>query len=96
MSMSSNRSDSVFKALADPTRRQILKMLAEQELSAGDIAARFEISGPSMSHHFSVLKSAELIEGRRDGQQIIYSINTTAVQDLLATLIGLFDQGAKQ
>lgn len=82
--------DSFFRALADPTRRQVLRMLAKGEMAAGEIASRFEISGPSMSHHFSVLKSADLIEGRREGQQIIYSLNTTVVQDAMTVLFDLF------
>jgi DNA-binding transcriptional ArsR family regulator len=86
--------DQVFKALADPTRRKILRMLGTREMSAGDIAERFSISGPSMSHHFSVLKSADLISGRRDGQQIFYSLNTTVVQDLLTMLLDTF--GSKE
>jgi ArsR family transcriptional regulator, arsenate/arsenite/antimonite-responsive transcriptional repressor len=82
--------DDIFKALADPTRRKILRMLSNGERSAGQIAREFEISGPSMSHHFNVLKSADLITGRREGQQIVYSLNTTVVQDLLTLLIGTF------
>ena len=61
--------------------------------SAGDLAARFEISGPSMSHHFSVLKSADLVRVRRNGQQMLYSLNTTVVQDVLTTLFDLFHSG---
>ncbi len=76
--------DEVFKALADPTRRRILRMLQSGDLSAGEIAQEFGIRGPSMSHHFNVLKHADLIEGKRDGQQIVYSLNTTVVQDMLA------------
>lgn len=82
-------SDAAFKAIADPTRRQILRMLNEGEMSAGDIAAAFDISAPSISHHLNVLKAADLIEGRREGQQIIYTVNTTVVQDLM-TLLDIF------
>lgn len=82
--------DEMFKALADPTRRKILRMLGEGERTAGDLAKEFEISAPSMSHHFNILKNAELIEGRRDGQQIVYSLNTTAIQDLLTMLLDVF------
>jgi DNA-binding transcriptional ArsR family regulator len=83
-------SDEVFKAMADPTRRKILRMLRHREMAAGEIAEQFSISGPSMSHHFSVLKSADLISGRREGQQIVYSLNTTVVQDLLTVLFDTF------
>jgi DNA-binding transcriptional ArsR family regulator len=82
--------DEVFRALADPTRRKIIRLLGGGEMTAGQIADHFAISGPSMSHHFTVLKNADLISGRRDGQQIYYSLNTTVVQDLLAFLIDTF------
>jgi DNA-binding transcriptional ArsR family regulator len=64
----------VFRALADPTRRQILQELKQQELAAGEIAARFTISGPSISRHLSILKHAELIAERRDGNRILYRL----------------------
>jgi ArsR family transcriptional regulator, repressor of sdpIR and other operons len=81
-----------FKALADPTRREILRLLRGGEMSAGELADRFGISKPSMSHHFAVLKSADLIAARRAGQQIYYSLNTTVVQDLMAAVWNLFPQ----
>ncbi len=90
------RGDS-FKALADPTRRRILQMLNHRpEMSAGEIAAAFNISAPSMSHHFNVLKEADLISARREGQQILYSLNTTVVQDLMTMLFEIFAQDARQ
>ena len=76
----------VFKALADPTRREILRLLRSGERSAGDLAERFDMTKPTVSHHFAVLKEAELIVSRREGQQIIYSLNTTVAQDLMAWL----------
>jgi DNA-binding transcriptional ArsR family regulator len=82
--------DAVFKALADPTRREILRLLNEGEMTAGQLAQRFEISAPSMSHHFNVLKQADLISARRNGQQIYYSLNTTVFQDLMRVLFDLF------
>ncbi len=86
-----------FKALADPTRRRILHMLNRRpEMSAGEIAAAFDISAPSMSHHFSVLKEADLISARREGQQILYSLNTTVVQDLMTMLFEIFAKDARQ
>jgi DNA-binding transcriptional ArsR family regulator len=63
-----------FRALADPTRRQILQELKQGELSAGEITARFSISGPSISRHLSILKTAELISERREGNRIIYRL----------------------
>jgi ArsR family transcriptional regulator, arsenate/arsenite/antimonite-responsive transcriptional repressor len=82
--------DQVFKALADPTRREILRLLKEGEMTAGQLSERFAISAPSMSHHFSVLKGADLIRSRREGQQIYYALNTTVMQDVLAAVMGLF------
>ena len=64
----------VFKALADPTRRQILQDLREGELSAGDLASRFTISAPSVSRHLGLLKTAGLITERRDANRIYYSL----------------------
>ena len=78
--------NSVFKALADPTRREILRLLRRREMTAGDLAERFDMTKPTVSHHFAVLKEADLIVSRREGQQIIYSLNTTVAQDLLAWL----------
>jgi DNA-binding transcriptional ArsR family regulator len=81
-----------FKALADPSRRQILSLLRKGEMTAGELAEHFDMAKPSMSHHFSVLKQADLISARREGQQIFYALNTTVVEDLLAMIWGLFPQ----
>lgn len=88
--------DEVFKALADPTRRRILRMLGDGEMAAGEIAGQFAISGPSMSHHFAALKAADLISGRREGQQIFYSLNTTVAQDLVTVVFDLFAPKEKE
>jgi ArsR family transcriptional regulator len=82
----------VFRALADPSRREILRLLGKREMSAGEIARHFEMSKPTMSHHFSVLKEADLISGRRHGTTIYYSLNTTVVQDLMAWVLDLARQ----
>jgi DNA-binding transcriptional ArsR family regulator len=76
----------VFRALADPTRRQILTDLREGDLAAGEIAARFPISGPSISRHLSVLKGAGLVTERREANRIYYSL----VQERLAVSVGNF------
>ncbi|QBS45320.1 metalloregulator ArsR/SmtB family transcription factor [Nocardia sp. CS682] len=76
----------VFRALADSTRRQILEDLRSGELTAGDIAARFPISGPSISRHLSVLKAAGLVRERRDANRIFYSL----VEERLALCVGRF------
>lgn len=72
-----------FKALADPTRREILRLLARGDMSAGEIAARFTMSKPSISHHLGMLKQAGLVQDERQGQSIIYSLNTTVFQEVL-------------
>lgn len=73
----------VFKALADPTRRKILELLASSDKNAGEIADYFHITKPSISHHLSILKNAELIVDHRKGQNIVYSLNTTVFQDMV-------------
>lgn len=79
----------VFKAIADPTRREILRLLRHEEMNAGDVAARFDMTKPTMSHHFSVLKAAGLITSRREGQTIWYALNTTVLEDVLAWTMDL-------
>jgi DNA-binding transcriptional ArsR family regulator len=79
-------SSDVFTALAHPTRRQILQDLKEGELAAGEIAARFTSSGPTISRHLGVLRQAGLIAERRDGNRILYSL----VSDRLALSVGDF------
>jgi ArsR family transcriptional regulator len=78
--------NAVFKALSDPSRREILRLLSGGERTAGELASSFDMTKPSMSHHFTVLKEADLIESRRDGQQIYYSLNTTVLEDVLTHL----------
>jgi ArsR family transcriptional regulator, arsenate/arsenite/antimonite-responsive transcriptional repressor len=81
-----------FRALADPTRREILALLRHGEITAGALAEKFDMTKPAMSHHFKVLKDADLITSRRDGQQIWYGLNTTVVQDLLAWAMELLGE----
>ena len=80
----------IFRALADPTRRQILQELKAGELAAGEIVARFRISGPSISRHLSILKSADLVSERREGNRILYRLEPEeiagAVGDFLSTV----------
>mgnify|MGYP002765178667 FL=1 len=72
-----------FKALADPTRRRILELLAQNELTAGEIAAQFDMTKPSVSHHLAILKSAGLVQDERRGQNIVYNVNMTVFQELM-------------
>jgi ArsR family transcriptional regulator len=85
-----------LSALADPTRRKILQMLGKRDLSAGEIAAEFNISAPSISHHLNVLKSAELVVAQRQGQNIIYSMNASIVQEMLQQLLELLEVGGQK
>ena len=81
--------NSVFKALNDPTRRHILDLLKEKDLNAGQIAEKFNISKPSISHHLDILKRADLITSEKKGQFVEYSLNTTILDDLLNWIISL-------
>lgn len=81
--------DQVFKALKDGTRRQILQLLREGDLTAGEIAEEFSISRPSISHHLDILKRADLVSVERKGQFLHYRLNTTVVEDLLRWVIDL-------
>jgi ArsR family transcriptional regulator, arsenate/arsenite/antimonite-responsive transcriptional repressor len=81
--------DDIFKALNDPARREILKMLRKQDMSAGDIASKFDMTAPSISHHLEKLKRAGLVTAVKKGQFVIYSINTTIVDDLLNFVLTL-------
>jgi len=79
-----------FKAVADGTRRRILQLLRDGDLAAGDIAAQFDVSWPSISHHLKILREADLVLVDRQGQELIYSLNTTVLQEFAATLLALF------
>ena len=70
---------SVFKAISDPTRREILKLLNEKDLSAGEIAEHFDISKPALTKHLNILREAELISSKKQGNYVIYSINVTVL-----------------
>jgi ArsR family transcriptional regulator len=83
-----------FKAIADPTRREILHLLRKEEMTAGDVAAHFDMTKPTISHHFSVLKDAGLVSSRREGQTIWYALNTTVLEDVLAWTMDMA-RGAK-
>ncbi len=81
-----------FKALSDPTRRQILTLLKEDELTAGEIASHFNMQKPSVSHHLKILKHASLIEDERRGQHIYYSLNTTVFHELMGWYFNFIDK----
>ena len=84
-----------FKALADPTRRKILDLLKEGDLTAGEIAEHFNMTKPSISHHLNALKNAELIQDEKKGQFVVYSLNTTVFQDLLTWVFTFTNKGKR-
>lgn len=90
MSKSSVRQQLFFKAIADPTRRRILKLLKKRSMTAGEIAQAFSITMGSLSHHYNILKGAGLVRCERRGQQIVYSLNTSVFEDAAAMLADLF------
>ncbi len=83
-----------FKALADPTRRKILELLKERELTAGEISEYFNMTKPSISNHLKILKQADLVQDEKRGQFVIYSLNTTVFQDLIGWFFS-FQKGEK-
>ena len=72
-----------LQALADPTRREILNLLKQSRMSAGEISNHFSISGAAVSRHLSVLKEADLIRDERDGKYIYYELNATVLEEIL-------------
>ncbi len=85
--------DHPFRALADPTRRKILELLAERDRTAGEIAEQFPIAFASVSHHLGVLKAAGLVAAAREGQFIRYRLNSTVFQDMVRYLMTKFAGG---
>lgn len=84
--------NTLFRALNDPTRRQILEILREGDLTAGEIAERFDMTKPSISHHLDLLKQAELVSADKQGQFIYYTLNTTVLDELLSWIFTLKNQ----
>ena len=75
--------NTLLKAISDPTRREILQMLRKKDLTAGEIADAFAMTKPSISHHLDMLKKAKLVVTVKEGQFIIYSLNTTELDELI-------------
>jgi DNA-binding transcriptional ArsR family regulator len=84
------RTQEVFKAISDPSRRKVLKLLQGGSMTAGELAEAFDFTKGSLSHHFNVLKAADLVRSERRGQQIVYSLNTSVFEDVAALLLDLF------
>jgi ArsR family transcriptional regulator len=80
----------VYRALADPTRRRILELLREREMSAGEIADHFTLAKPTLSGHFAVLREAGLVSPEKTGTTIIYRLNVSALEEALMALMGAF------
>lgn len=85
--------NAVFKALADPTRRRILQLLQEREMTAGEIATHFSVSKPTLSGHFAVLRAADLVDAQRQGTTIIYRLKLSVLEDALLTFAQAFGIG---
>jgi ArsR family transcriptional regulator len=82
--------DAAFRALSDPTRREVLRLLRQRDMTAGEIADRFPLAKSTLSGHFNVLKQAGLIIAERQGSTVVYSLNTSALEDAMAAIISLF------
>ncbi|WP_293912857.1 autorepressor SdpR family transcription factor [Deinococcus sp.] len=82
----------VFKALADPTRREILRELRGGQRSAGELAELFPLTKSTLSGHFAVLRAADLVQTEKRGTTVLYRLNTTVFQDVLTNLLGLFGE----
>lgn len=80
----------VFKALSDQTRREILQLLNKKDMSAGEISDHFNMSKPSISKHLDILREAELISSEKKGQFVIYSINTSIIQEVIGDFLEIF------
>lgn len=89
-------SDSLFKALADPTRRDVLRRLQRGPATAGELAEEFPQAKATLSHHFNVLKAAGLVRSERRGQHVVYSLNTSVFEELARMMAELFKPERKQ
>ena len=87
--------DKTFRALTDPTRREILRLLRSGDQTAGEIASRFPMTQATVSHHLAVLKEAGLVQAEADGRHVHYSLDATVFQEFVEELLAFFDVGAK-
>ena len=81
-----------FKALSDPTRREILNLLKQGSMTAGQIVEHFDTTGATISHHLNILRQAGLIEDRKSGKYIYYELNTTVFQEVLSWMHSLMEE----
>lgn len=84
----------VFRALSDPTRRRVLQLLRQGPMSAGEISEKFDVSKPTMSAHFAVLKEADLVHTEKAGKSVIYHLKLTVLEDALLGFVGSFTENA--
>ncbi len=82
--------DRVYRALADPTRRRVLALLRERDMTAGELAAQFELSWPTMSGHFAVLREADLVSADREGSTIRYHLNVSVLEEAMLAMMDAF------
>lgn len=80
----------VYRALADPTRRRILALLRERDMTAGELAGNFDLSWPTMSGHFNVLKEADLVHADRNGSTLTYHLNVSVLEEAMLALMDAF------
>jgi DNA-binding transcriptional ArsR family regulator len=85
-----NMFSDVYKALADPTRRRVLQLLRERDMSAGELAEQFDSAWPTLSRHFAILREADLIQGEKRGASIIYSLNVSVLEETLLGMMEMF------
>lgn len=83
--------NNVYKALSDPTRRRILQLLRERDMSAGELAEQFSFAKPTLSRHFAVLREADLIQGEKTGTTIVYRLNVTVLEEALLAMMNYFN-----
>ena len=86
--------NSVFKALADPTRRHVLELLRSRPMTAGELSGHFPVSKPTMSAHFAVLREADLVDVQKAGKTLIYRLKLSVLEDALLGFVGTFSAAA--
>lgn len=88
--------NNLFQALADPTRRAIINLLKQRDMTPSEIITSFTITKPSLSHHLEILKRANLVIAERKGQNIFYSLNLTVVEEMVGLFLELFSKPEKE
>ena len=81
----------VYKAIADPTRRKIMQLLRQRDMTAGELAEEFDFAKPTLSRHFSVLRNADLIQGTKSGTTITYRLNVSVLEEAMVAMMETFN-----